>query len=186
MALSNPLSGERVPGSVGRPLPGVEVRLVDDTGSTAPDGTPGELEVRGSGMFSEYWNDPDATRASFRDGWFRTGDVAVARDGRYRILGRKSIDIIKTGGFKVSALEIEEALLAHPDIAECAVVGVPDPEWGERVTAAVVCRSGAELTAELVRGWVRERLAPYKVPSRVTFVRALPRNALGKVLKHEL
>jgi malonyl-CoA/methylmalonyl-CoA synthetase len=183
MALSNPLEGERVPGSVGRPLPGVEVRLIDETGSTAPDGTPGEIEVRGPGVFSEYWNDPDATRAAFRDGWFRTGDVAVVEDGRYRILGRQSVDIIKTGGYKVSALEIEDALLANPDIAECAVVGLPDPEWGERVTAAVVRRPGTELTEDLVRGWARERLAPYKVPSRVHFVDALPRNALGKVVK---
>jgi malonyl-CoA/methylmalonyl-CoA synthetase len=186
MALSNPLAGERVPGSVGRPLPGVEVRLIDESGASAPQGTPGEIEVRGPGVFSEYWNDPDATRASFRDGWFRTGDVAVLEDGRYRILGRKSVDIIKTGGYKVSALEIEDALLAHPDIAECAVVGVPDPEWGERVTAAVVRRRGAELTEDLVRDWARERLAPYKVPSRVHFMGDLPRNALGKVVKGNL
>jgi malonyl-CoA/methylmalonyl-CoA synthetase len=186
MALSNPLAGERVPGSVGRPLPGVQVRLTDETGSPAPDGAPGEIEVRGPGVFSGYWSDPEATRASFRDGWFRTGDVAVVEDGRYRILGRQSVDIIKTGGFKVSALEIEDALLANPDIAECAVVGLPDPEWGERVTAAVVRRRGAVLTEDLVQGWARERLAPYKVPSRVRFVDALPRNALGKVVKRSL
>ena len=186
MALSNPLTGERLPGSVGRPLPGVDVRVVDEAGSTVPDGTPGEIEVRGPGVFLEYWNDPGATRAAFRDGWFRTGDVAVVEDGRYRILGRQSVDIIKTGGFKVSALEIEDVLLANPDIAECAVVGLPDPEWGERVTATVVARRGAELTADLVRTWAAERLAPYKVPSRVHFIDALPRNALGKVVKTTL
>jgi malonyl-CoA/methylmalonyl-CoA synthetase len=175
-----------VPGSVGQPLPGFEVRLVDDTGSIVSDGTPGEIEVRGPGVFSGYWNDPDATRASFRDGWFRTGDAAVVEDRRYRILGRQSVDIIKTGGFKVSALEVEDALLANPDIAECAVVGLPDPEWGERVTAAIVPRRGAELTEDLVRGWARERLAPYKVPSRVHFMEELPRNALGKVVKGRL
>ncbi|HZD74213.1 MAG TPA: acyl-CoA synthetase [Actinomycetota bacterium] len=186
IALSNPLAGERVPGAVGRPLAGVGVRLVDETGATVADGAPGELEVRGPGVFLEYWNDHAATRAAFRDGWFRTGDVAVAQDGIYRILGRQSVDIIKTGGFKVSALEIEDALLANPEIDECAVVGLPDPQWGERVTATIVARDGARLTADLVRQWAGERLAPYKVPSRVHFVDALPRNALGKVVKTEL
>ena len=137
-------------------------------------------------MFLEYWNDPGATRAAFRDGWFRTGDVAVVEHGRYRIFGRQSVDIIKTGGFKVSALEIEDVLLNNPDIAECAVLGLPDPEWGERVTATIVPRHGSELTADLVRRWAAERLAPYKVPSLVHFVDALPRNALGKVMKTRL
>lgn len=186
MALSNPLDGERVPGAVGQPLPGVAVRLVDESGAPVAAGTPGELEVRGPGLFAGYWGDPDATREAFRDGWFRTGDVAVLEAGSYRILGRQSVDIIKTGGYKVSALEIEDALLAHPDVEECAVVGVPDPEWGERVTAAVVPRPGAELTVEALRGWAGGRLAPYKVPSRVHFVDQLPRNALGKVVKPDL
>jgi len=186
MALSNPLDGPRVPGAVGQPLPGVAVRLVDESGRPVPAGEPGELEVRGPGLFSGYWDDPEATRAAFRDGWFRTGDVAVLEQGSYRILGRQSVDIIKTGGYKVSALEIEDALLANPDVDECAVVGVPDPEWGERVTAAIVPRPGAALTAEALRVWAGERLAPYKVPSRVHFVDELPRNALGKVVKPEL
>jgi malonyl-CoA/methylmalonyl-CoA synthetase len=186
MALSNPLEGPRVPGAVGQPLPGVTVRLVDESGQAVADGMPGELEVRGPGLFSGYWQDPEATAAAFRDGWFRTGDVAVLDEGSYRILGRQSVDIIKTGGYKVSALEIEDALLANPDVDECAVVGLPDPEWGERVTAAIVQRPGAGLTAEALRGWAGERLAPYKVPSRVHFVDELPRNALGKVVKPEL
>jgi malonyl-CoA/methylmalonyl-CoA synthetase len=186
MALSNPLHGPRVPGAVGQPLPGVAVRLVDESGRPVAEGTPGELEVRGPGLFSGYWEDPEATREAFRDGWFRTGDVAVLDEGSYRILGRQSVDIIKTGGYKVSALEIEDALLANPDVDECAVVGVPDPEWGERVTAAIVQRRGAGLTVEALRGWAGERLAPYKVPSRVHFVDELPRNALGKVVKPEL
>jgi malonyl-CoA/methylmalonyl-CoA synthetase len=186
MALSNPLEGRRVPGAVGRPLPGVEVRLVDAAGGAVAAGEPGELEVRGPGLFSEYWDDPGATATAFRDGWFRTGDVAVLDDGTYRILGRQSVDIIKTGGYKVSALEIEDALLANPDVDECAVVGVSDPEWGERVTAAVVPRRGAVLTVRAVRAWAGERLAPYKVPTRVHFVDELPRNALGKVVKPEL
>jgi malonyl-CoA/methylmalonyl-CoA synthetase len=186
MALSNPLEGRRVPGAVGQPLPGVRVRLVDESGAEVKEGTPGELEVRGPGLFSGYWDDQRATREAFRDGWFRTGDVAVLDDGSYRILGRQSVDIIKTGGYKVSALEIEDVLLGNPDVQECAVVGTADPEWGERVTAAVVPRPGAELTVEALRGWAGERLAPYKVPSRVHFVDELPRNALGKVVKPEL
>jgi malonyl-CoA/methylmalonyl-CoA synthetase len=183
MALSNPLDGPRVAGSVGVPLPGVEVRLVDERGAIVDAGSPGEIEVRGPGVFKEYWGRPQATREAFRDGWFRTGDVAVVEDGRYRILGRMSIDIIKTGGHKVSALEIEEQLREHPAIAECAVVGIPDPEWGERVAAAVVVRHGAKLDFDGLRSWSKERLATYKVPSRLRVVEALPRNAMGKVTK---
>jgi malonyl-CoA/methylmalonyl-CoA synthetase len=186
MALSNPLHGLRVPGHVGWPLPGVEVQLVDDEGQWVPRGTPGEIEVRGATVFLEYLHRPEATREAFRDGWFRTGDVAVLEGGGYRILGRKSVDIIKTGGYKVSALEIEEVLREHPDIRECAVVGVQDPEWGERVCAAVVVRPGAWLDAESLRAWARERLAPYKIPTRVLALAELPRNAMGKVTKTEL
>jgi malonyl-CoA/methylmalonyl-CoA synthetase len=183
MGLSNPLHGRRVPGHVGRPLPGVEVRLVGEDGKEIRPGTPGEIQVRGPGIFLEYWRQPAATQQAFRDGWFCTGDVAVVEDGVYRILGRSSVDIIKTGGYKVSALEIEEVLLSHPQIAECAVVGIADPEWGERVGAAVVTRGGADLTLEALRAWARERLATYKIPTRLLVVNALPRNAMGKVIK---
>jgi malonyl-CoA/methylmalonyl-CoA synthetase len=186
MALSNPLVGERRPGFVGLPLPGVDVRLVDEEGGEVETGTPGEIEVRGPGVFLEYWRRPDATADAFRPGrWFRTGDVAVVEDGYYRILGRRSVDIIKTGGYKVSALEIEEVLRTHPSIAECAVVGVEDPEWGERVCAAVEVRDGA-LTLEDLLPWARERLAPYKLPRALTTVDALPRNAMGKVTKPDV
>jgi malonyl-CoA/methylmalonyl-CoA synthetase len=183
MALSNPLHGRRVAGTVGVPLPSVQLRLVNESGVAVPAGTPGEIEVRGPGVFLEYWNRPSETAAAFHDGWFRTGDVAVVEDGRYRILGRKSVDIIKTGGYKISSLEIEEVLRGHPDVAECAVVGVPDDEWGERACAAVVVRDGCSLSAESLRDWARDRLAVYKVPSRVSVVRELPRNAMGKVTK---
>jgi malonyl-CoA/methylmalonyl-CoA synthetase len=183
MALSNPLEGERVPGSVGMPLPGVEVQLVDEHGEASASDAPGEIEVRGPSVFKEYWGKPEATQQSFRRGWFRTGDVAVQENGRYRILGRMNIDILKTGGHKVSALEVEEQLREHPAIAECAVVGVPDSEWGERVAAAVVLRSGAALDLDLLRGWAKERLAAHKIPSRLLIVEALPRNAMGKVTK---
>jgi malonyl-CoA/methylmalonyl-CoA synthetase len=183
MALSNPLGGERRPGYVGQPLPGVDVRLVDDDGRPVPAGTPGEIEVRGPSVFLEYWGRADATRDAFRDGWFRTGDVAVVEDGAHRILGRRSVDIIKTGGEKVSALEIEEVLRTHPDVRECAVVGVPDQEWGERVCAALLANPEAALTVESLRAWAKDRLAPAKVPSRIRLVTDLPRNTMGKVTK---
>ena len=138
MAISNPYRGQRVPGSVGRPLPGVEVRLTGEDGKDVPPGTPGEIEVRGPNVFLEYWRKPDATREAFRDGWFRTGDTAIVENGVYRILGRTNIDILKTGGHKVSALEIEEILREHDAIAECAVVGVPDPS-GESASQPPSC-----------------------------------------------
>jgi len=183
MALSNPYRGLRIPGSVGKPLPGVEVRLVDESGDEVASGTPGEIEVRGANVFVEYWGKPEATRDAFRNGWFRTGDMAVVENGVYRILGRTSIDILKTGGHKVSALEVEEILRDHPAIAECAVVGIPDPEWGERVAAALVLTNGAELGLDELRVWAKERLAAHKVPSRLLTFEALPRNAMGKVTK---
>jgi malonyl-CoA/methylmalonyl-CoA synthetase len=184
MALSNPLVGERRPGCVGQPLPGVEVRLADEAGREVACGEPGEIEVRGPNVFLEYWRRPDVTRESFRDGWFVTGDVAVVESGSYRILGRRSVDIIKTGGYKVSALEIEEVLRRHASVRECAVVGVPDDEWGERVAAAVVPRDDASgLDVESLRTWAAPLLARYKLPTLVRVVDDLPRNAMGKVMK---
>jgi malonyl-CoA/methylmalonyl-CoA synthetase len=183
MALSNPYRGDRVPGSVGKPLPGVEVQLVDDRGKLVPDGTPGEIEVRGPGVFTEYWGKPQATSEAFRGGWFRTADTAVVENGVYRILGRSNIDILKTGGHKVSALEVEEVLRQHPAIAECAVVGVPDEEWGERIAAAVVLREVSALKLEELRAWCKPRLATHKIPSRLLLLESLPRNPMGKVTK---
>jgi malonyl-CoA/methylmalonyl-CoA synthetase len=201
MALSNPVDGERRAGFVGSPLPGVEVRLVDDQGAEVAEGSPGELEVRGSNVFLEYWRRPEETAHAFRSStdaqgvpsnvegrgdWFRTGDVAVVEHGAFRLLGRISVDIIKTGGFKVSALEIEEVLRTHPCIAECAVVGVEDAEWGERVSAAVELRDGATLSLADLQTWARERLAPYKIPRDLRPLAVLPRNAMGKVTKPEV
>jgi malonyl-CoA/methylmalonyl-CoA synthetase len=186
MALSNPLAGERRPGYVGQPLPGVDIRLVDEDGRDVAEGTPGELEVRGPAVCLEYWQRPDDTRDAFRDGWFRTGDVAVWENGSFRLLGRSNVDIIKTGGFKVSALEIEEILRTHPAIAECAVVGVHDEDWGERVSAAVELRTGASLSLDELQQWAKVQLAPYKVPRALQAVPALPRNAMGKVVKPEV
>jgi len=201
MALSNPLDGERLPGTVGRPLPAVEARVVDDIGRPVPAGETGEIEVRGPQLFLEYWRRPEATAAAFRDGWFRTGDEGAAEDDVWRILGRRSVDIVKSGGEKVSALEVEATLRAHPAVSDVAVVGVPDPEWGERVVAAVVPRSGSREGAsgeeatgpeesrglpEALREWCKERLAPWKVPRAVKLVGDLPRNAMGKVVKSRL
>jgi malonyl-CoA/methylmalonyl-CoA synthetase len=183
MAISNPYRGERVPGSVGRPLPGVGVRLVDDAGRGVEPGKPGEIEVQGPNVFLEYWGKPQATRQAFRDGWFRTGDTAVLENDVYRLLGRSNVDILKTGGHKVSALEIEEMLREHPAIAECAVVGVTDPEWGERVVTAVVTKDGGALRLDDLRAWAKNRMAKHKVPSRLLVLEALPRNAMGKVMK---
>lgn len=184
MALSNPLDGERRPGHVGAPLPGVEVRLVDDQDHPVADGTAGEIQVRGPTVFSSYWRREEETAAAFtEDGWFRTGDQAVIEEGAYRILGRSSVDILKTGGEKISALEIEDVLRQMDAVADCAVVGVPDPEWGERVCAAVVVRPDRPVTEIAIRTFARERLAPYKVPKDILIVTALPRNAMGKVTK---
>ncbi|MCC5640249.1 acyl-CoA synthetase [Nostoc sp. CHAB 5844] len=183
MALSNSLHNQRYAGYVGQPLPQVEVRLVDESGDLVPPGTPGEIQVQGFGVFLEYWQNPQATAKAFRDGWFCTGDLAVVENGNYRILGRMSVDIIKTGGYKVSALEIEEVLRTHPDIQECAVVGVADSEWGERVCAALVLHPQRQLTLKSFRSWAKEQLAVYKVPTKIITVAELPRNAMGKVTK---
>jgi malonyl-CoA/methylmalonyl-CoA synthetase len=182
MALSHPLEGERRPGSVGTPLPGVEVRLVDEAGAeVAGEGVPGEIHVRGPGVFREYWRRPEATEAAFTDGWFRTGDLGQRERGQYRILGRLSVDIIKSGGYKLSALEIEEVLRAHPAIQDCAVVGLPDDEWGQVVAAAV--ESDTTLELEPLRAWAAGWLSRYKLPTRLLVVGELPRNAMGKVAK---
>jgi malonyl-CoA/methylmalonyl-CoA synthetase len=186
MALSNPLHGQRMPGCVGRPLPGVEVRLVDEKDQPVEDGQPGEIQVRGSTVFREYWRKAKATADAFTDGWFRTGDVAVREAGVYRILGRNSVDIIKTGGYKVSALEIEEVLRTHEAISECAVVGVNDEQWGQRVSAAVVCRTGQGLGLAALREWAKARMAAYKVPASLLVVEELPRNAMGKIVKPDV
>ncbi|HEU5112353.1 MAG TPA: acyl-CoA synthetase [Acidimicrobiia bacterium] len=185
MGLSNPYRGERIPGSVGMPLPGVEVMLVDDEGSEVSEGVPGEIRVRGPTVFLEYWDRPEDTDAAFTsDGWFRTGDTAVIEDGRYRILGRSSVDILKTGGEKVSALEIEDVLLGHEAISEVAVVGLDDPEWGQRVVAVLV--ASRPVDGEELRRWAKGQLAPHKVPKEFHFTDSLPRNPMGKTQKPQV
>ena len=220
MALSNPLAGPRKLNSVGRPLPGYEARIAPEEAGAPPDAAfagPGELQIRGPGVFSLYWGRPEASAREFTpDGWFKTGD-AVTRDeqGCYSIMGRLSADIIKSGGFKISALDIERVLLEHPSVAEVAVFGLPDPVYGERVAAVMVLRSGAQgdgslaappgsaaagdLPRELLedsapgapaqgclRDFATKFLPGYRMPSVLKCVAEIPRNAMGKVAKKAL
>ena len=187
MALSNPLKGARRPGFVGKPLPGVQIRRVDDTGDVIErDEVAGEIEVRGEAVFGEYWRRPEETAQAFHNGWFRTGDVAVIEDEYWKILGRISVDIIKTGGHKVTALEVEDVLLGHPFIRECAVIGVTDSVWGQQVGAVVALNKGEDLDIEELRSWTKKHLAAYKAPTLLEIVESLPRNAMGKVVKPAL
>ena len=187
MAISNPYDGERRAGFVGRALPGVSAQLFDESDRPVrKEGVSGEIRVRGESMFEGYWQDERATRESFRDGWFRTGDIAVIEDGYYRILGRSSVDIVKSGGYKISALEIEDVLLTHEDIRQAAVTGVPDATWGEIVAAAVTLKKGANLDLAGLKRWCAGRMSAYKIPRRLQVMRDLPRNAMGKVVKTAL
>jgi len=187
MALSNPYRGERLPGRVGVAMPGVEVGIFDENDRRLGVEEQGEIRVRGRSVFLEYWRKPQETESVFRYGWFKTGDIAfLERGGSYRILGRESVDIIKSGGYKISALEIEEVLIEHPLIEECAVVGVPDPSWGERVGAALVSREGLSIDLEELRNWASDKLARYKLPTRLLLLSSLPRNSMGKVTKNRI
>jgi malonyl-CoA/methylmalonyl-CoA synthetase len=168
------IDGPRVPGNSGRPVTGMEVRI----------GPEDEIEVRGAGVFPGY-DDEAITRASFRDGWFRTGDAgSIDANGDLFVHGRLSVDVLKSGGYKLSALEIEAAIREHPAVEEVAVVGLPDEEWGDLVTAAIVPRG--ELDLDALRAFLRERLAPYKLPRRFVVRASLPRNSIGKVVKPTL
>ncbi|MEU6544038.1 acyl-CoA synthetase [Streptomyces sp. NPDC046859] len=184
--------GERRAGTVGVPLPGVELRLVEEDGTplTSYDGeSVGEIQVRGPNLFTGYLNRPDATRDAFTaDGWFRTGDMAVRDpDGYVRIVGRKATDLIKSGGYKIGAGEIENALLEHPGVREAAVTGEPDPDLGERIVAWVVpADPEAPPSAEELADHVAGRLAPHKRPRRVHHLDVLPRNDMGKIMKRAL
>ncbi|MFF8292417.1 acyl-CoA synthetase [Streptomyces sp. NPDC016309] len=178
-------------GSVGVPLPGVDLRLVEEDGTeiTAYDGeTVGEIQVRGPNLFTEYLNRPDATAAAFDGTWFRTGDMAVRdADGSVRIVGRKATDLIKSGGYKIGAGEIENALLDHPGVREAAVTGEPDADLGERIVAWVVpADPGAPPSGQELADHVAAQLAPHKRPRVVRYLEVLPRNDMGKILKRAL
>jgi fatty acid CoA ligase FadD36 len=186
ITLSTRADGERRPGWVGLPLAGVTTRLVDD--DEAPAAHDGEsvarLQVRGATLFDGYLGRPDATAAAFTaDGWYRTGDVAVIDgDGMHRIVGRESTDLIKSGGYRIGAGEVETALLGHPGVVEAAVVGLPDDDLGQRIVAFVV----GDVAPEALIDYVARQLSVHKRPREVRIVDALPRNAMGKVLKKEL
>lgn len=187
MAISNPYRGERRAGHVGQALPGVLVQLFNDSGEPVhEEKIPGEIRIKGDNVFLEYWNNPEAAAEAFKDGWFCTGDIAIIEEGSYRIMGRASIDIIKSGGYKLSALEIEGVLLTHPCIAEVAVIGIDDDTWGEAVMAVIVLIAGAELDDSDLRAWCHGKMSPYKIPRQLKVVDALPRNAMGKVIKPAL
>ena len=201
VGITNPLDGERFPGCVGFPLPSVETRIVDEDGK---DAETGELWIRGPSVFSGYHRRVDETRDAFATDteggtpWFKTGDTVTRGPGTgdratgdrgagpFKILGRTSVDILKTGGYKLSALEIEEVLREHPSVGEVAVIGLPDEAWGERVVACVVLNPSATCDAASLRAFAKERLAAYKVPKDVFFLPDLPKNALGKVVKPDL
>jgi fatty acid CoA ligase FadD36 len=186
ITLSTRADGDRLPGWVGLPLAGIETRLVDDDGGPVPHDaeTIGRLQVRGPTLFDGYLNRPDATAEAFdTDGWYRTGDVAVVdSDGMHRIVGRESVDLIKSGGYRVGAGEIETALLGHPGVAEAAVVGLPDEDLGQRIVAFVV----GDAQPQVLIDYVAQQLSVHKRPREVRIVDDLPRNAMGKVLKKEL
>lgn len=186
MAISNPYHGERRAGYIGKPLEGVDVKLVNEDYQEVKLGEPGEILVRGKNVFKEYWRKPEATAKEFTaDGWFKTGDVAIVEDGYYRIMGRNSVDIIKSGGYKISALEIEEELRKYYLITDCAVVGIPNDEWGELIVSAIVVKDENINTDELNK-WLREKMAAYKTPRKYLIVNELPRNAMGKVTKNDV
>jgi malonyl-CoA/methylmalonyl-CoA synthetase len=159
--------------------------LIDEQDQEVAPGLPGEIQIQGPGVFAKYWGKAEATAKAFTpSGWFKTGDIAVVEAGYYRILGRDSIDIIKSGGYKISALEIEEVLRSHEWVKDCAVVGIPNEEWGELVAAVLVPETELDLPA--LKNWLKERLPSYKSPKVYQIVTDLPRNAMGKVVKNEL
>jgi malonyl-CoA/methylmalonyl-CoA synthetase len=146
----------------------------------------GEIQIKGANVFKEYWNKPKETIDSFTaDGWFRSGDISVWENGSYKILGRNSVDIIKSGGYKISALEIEEVLRSHPGIKDCGVVGIPDVEWGELIGASLVLNAN-EFSLSQLKEWIKDKLPGYKTPRTYIVQEDLPRNVMGKVTKNEI
>lgn len=188
MNCSNPLHDERRIGSVGHPLPGVQVRIVEtESRETLPDGEIGELEIRGPNVFKGYWGQPDKTAASFSaEGWFKTGDLGFREEDGYITLCGRSKDLIISGGLNIYPPEVERVLVEHPAVNTCAVIGCPDVEWGERVTAVVVFNEDEAVSGPDLIAFCRERIASYKSPKSIIFKDELPRNAMGKVQKAKL
>jgi len=188
MNCSNPLQGERRIGSVGLPLSGVEIRIVNsETEELLADGEIGDVQLRGPNIFKGYWQQPDKTSASFSaDGWFKTGDLGFREIDGYITLCGRSKDLIISGGLNIYPPEVERVLVEHAAVSACAVIGCPDREWGERVTAVVVLNKSESVTGEELIRFCRERLASYKSPKSIVFRDDLPRNAMGKVQKAEL
>jgi malonyl-CoA/methylmalonyl-CoA synthetase len=188
MNCSNPFSGERRMGSVGMPLPGVEVRVVhSETEAVLPIGEIGDVQLRGPNVFKGYWKQPDKTSASFSaDGWFKTGDLGYIEADGYLTLCGRSKDLIISGGLNIYPPEVERVLMEHPAVNACAVIGCLDSEWGEKVTAVVVLHQTESVTGEELMRFCRGKLAPYKSPKSIVFMNELPRNAMGKVQKTEL
>jgi long-chain acyl-CoA synthetase len=177
---------ERKPGSIGTPIDGVEMKVVDEDGAEVAQGEVGEIVIRGHNVMKGYWQRPEATAEAIRDGWFHTGDMArIDDDGYFFIVDRKK-DMIIRGGFNVYPREIEEVLYEHPAVREAAVIGVPHETHGEEVAAAVVLKDGAQATADELREYVKGNVAAYKYPRHVFFVDELPKGPTGKILKREI
>ena len=175
------------PSAAVKPLPGVELRVVDGAGNDVPVGEVGEIWTRSSNNMIGYWNLPDATKGTVADGgWIKTGDAGYLDEDGYMYIHDRVKDMIITGGENVYPAEVESAIYGHPDILEVAVIGVPDAKWGEAVKAVCVPKPGAQIDAESVIGWARERIAGFKVPRSVDIIAALPRNASGKILRKDL
>ncbi|MCH2046894.1 MAG: AMP-binding protein, partial [Saprospiraceae bacterium] len=164
-----------------------QIRLFNENGVVVEDGISGEIQIKGPNVFLEYWQKAEATQKAFtKDGWFRSGDIALLNNGYYKILGRDSVDIIKSGGYKISALEIEDILRQHHAIKDCGVVGIPDEEWGELVAASLVLNADTTIIIEELKSWLKEKIPSYKLPRKYIIQTALPRNVLGKVTKNDL
>ncbi|XP_076825617.1 malonate--CoA ligase ACSF3, mitochondrial-like [Clavelina lepadiformis] len=207
MGLTNSYDGRRVPGAVGLPFPGISAKILrtDEHGRIdankcivrfdggqvvdkmpGQEGVDGELLIKSPSMFQGYWGNKGATEESFLDDWFVTGDTASFADDVFRISGRSSVDIIKSGGYKISALDIERLLLHHPSISEVAVVGIPDEIWGQKIAAILKLKAGLEVSEKDLQNWCRGRMANYKIPREMLFVENIPRNAMGKINKKQL
>lgn len=185
MAISNPYEGERRAGHIGKALESVSIRLVNEQGLVTEESVAGEIQIKGPNVFKEYWKNPSATQKAFTDdGWFKSGDIAELNDGYYRIMGRDSIDIIKSGGYKISALEIEDRIRSFDGIEDCAVVGLNDPEWGEKIVCFYIANK--LISYEALKIFLKELLPPYKIPKEIFKLDHLPRNTLGKVTKNKL